>query len=119
MQTLAKTEGTSAQDYILNEINELDRKIKALETQIQEHEDLANAGNMSDIEFVNLADMLCSFADSFETMPIEQKRLALRAFIKKIIWDGDKVHIYFFGSEEDEIDLSNDENSEPQREGCK
>lgn len=119
LQTLAKTEGTSAQDYILNEINELDRKIKALESQIQEHEDLAKTGSMSDIEFDNLADMLCSFADSFETMPIEQKRLALRAFVKKIIWDGDKVHIYFFGSEEDEIDLSDDENSEPQREGCK
>lgn len=119
LQTLAKTEGTSAQDYILNEINELDDKLRTLDSQIQEHEDLANSGSMSDIEFENLADMLCSFADSFETMPIEQKRFALKAFVKKIIWDGDKVHIYFFGCEEEEIDLSNDDNREPQGVCCK
>lgn len=119
LQTLAKTDGTSAQDYILNEINELDIKIKSLDKQIQEYVDLATTSSMSDIEFENLADMLCSFADSFDTMPIEQKRLALRAFIKKIIWDGDKVHIYFFGCEEDDIDLSDEKNSEPQGEGCK
>ena len=119
LQTLAKTEGTSAQDYILNEINELDDKLRTLDSQIQEHEDLANSGSMSDIEFENLADMLCSFADSFETMPIEQKRFALKAFVKKIIWDGDKLHIYFFGCEEEEIDLSNDDNREPQGVCCK
>jgi len=119
LQTLANTEGTSAQDYILNEINELDKKLRVLETQIQENENLTNARSLSDIEFNNLADMLCSFADSFDTMPIEQKRLALRAFVKKIIWDGDKVHIYFFGCAEDEIDLSDDDNEEPKRVGCK
>ena len=119
LQTLAKTDGTSAQNYILNEINELDNKLRTLDSQIQEHEDLANSGSMSDIEFENLADMLCSFADSFETMPTEQKRLALRAFVKKIIWDSEKIHIYFFGCNEDEINLPDEDFSEPQREGCK
>lgn len=119
LQTLARTENSSAQDYILNEINELDKKIKSFEAQIKEYEDLANTGNISDTEFESLADMLCSFADSFETMNIEQKRLAIRAFIKRIVWDGERIHIYFFGCEEGEIDLSDDEFSEPQRKGCK
>lgn len=119
LQTLARTENSSAQDYILNEINELDKKIKAFENQIQEYENLANTGSISDTEFESLADMLCSFADSFETMTIEQKRLAIRAFIKRIVWDGERIHIYFFGSEEGEIDLSDDEFSEPLGVGCK
>ncbi len=119
LQTLAKTEGSSAQDYILNEIGELDKKIKYFESQIQEHEDLANTDSLSSTEFENLADMLCSFADSFETMPIEQKRLAIRTFVKRIVWDGDKIHIYFFGCEDDEVDLCNEENLEPQGVGCK
>ena len=119
LQTLARTENSSAQDYVLNEINELDKKIKSFESQIKEYEDLANTGNISDTEFESLADMLCSFADSFETMNIEQKRLAIRAFIKRIVWDGERIHIYFFGCEEGEIDLSDDEFLEPQRKGCK
>ncbi|MBQ9078949.1 MAG: recombinase family protein [Ruminococcus sp.] len=119
LQTLAKAENSSAQDYILNEINELDKKIKAFENQIQEYEDLANAGSLSDAEFECLADMLCSFADSFETMTIEQKRLAIRAFIKRIVWDGERMHVYLFGCEEGEIDLSDDEFPEPLGVGCK
>ena len=119
LQTLAKTEGSSAQDYILNEIGELDKKIKSFESQIQEYEDLANTDSLSSTEFENLADMLCSFTDSFETMPIEQKRLAIRTFVKRIVWDGDKIHIYFFGCEDDEIDLCEEEISEPQGVGCK
>ncbi len=117
--SLTKAENTSAYDYIFKEINMLDEKKKALEFQIQEYEDLANTNTASDIEFEVLAELLSSFTDTFDNMPIEQKRIAIRTVIRKITWDGENVHIYFFGSDEGEIDLSDNENSEPQCMGCK
>lgn len=117
--SLTTSEGTSAHDYILQEINALDEKIKTLQTQIQEYEDLSKTDIMSDTEFEGLADMLLSFTQSFDNMPIEQKRSTIRAFIRKIIWDGENVHIYFFGSDENEIDLSDTDNPEPLCMDCK
>lgn len=117
--SLTTSDGTSAHDYILQEINALDEKIKALQTQIQEHEGLSKTVIMSDAEFEGLTDMLLSFAESFDNMPIEQKRSAIRAFIRKIVWGGENVHIYFFGSDENEIDLSDTDNPEPLYMGCK
>lgn len=117
--SLTQSENTPAHDYILQEINALDEKTKSLQAQIREYEDLAKTGIMSDSEFEGLADMMLSFADSFDSMPVEQKRSAIRAFIRKIVWDGENIHIYFFGSDENEIDLSDTENIEPLCTGCK
>lgn len=117
--SLTQSENTPAHDYILQEINELDEKTKALQAQIKEYEDLTKTETMSDTEFESLAELLCSFAESFDSMPIEQKRSAIRTFIRKIVWDGENIHIYFFGSEDNEIDLLETANLEPQRVDCK
>ena len=117
--SLTQSENTPAHDYILQEINELDEKTKALQAQINEYEDFAKTETMSDTEFESLAELLCSFAESFDSMPIEQKRSAIRTFIRKIVWDGENIHIYFFGSENNEVDLSETANLEPQRVDCK
>lgn len=117
--SLTQSENTPAHSYILQEINELDEKAKALQAQIKEYEDLAKTSVMSDAKFEGLADVLLSFSESFDGMPIEQKRSAIRTFIRKIVWGGENVHIYFFGSDENEIDLSDTGGSEPLRIGCK
>ena len=71
----------------------------------------------SDSEFEILKDLLVSFGKSFDTMSVEQKRSALRTFIRKIVWDGENVHVILFGDSEDSIDINSftDENGEPLR----
>lgn len=119
VQSLTQSEGTSAQGYILQEINVLDESVKKLESQIVEYENLAKTDNLSDEEFQKLAEIMTSFAAAFENMSAEQKRMAIRAFVRKVVWDGENVYIYFFGADEDKIDLSDIENSEPQSEYSK
>ncbi len=119
LQSLLETEGTAAHEYIIDQINEIDSRIKSLDKQIQEYIEIVNTHSSSDENFEILADMMSKAANAIDSMTVEEKRSALRNIIHRVIWDGDKIHIYFFGCEEDEIDLSDDENSEPQREGCK
>ena len=116
---LEKAEDTAAHKYILEEINTLDKAKIDIEAQIQEYEGMERVNALSDLEFEGLAKMLCSFADSFETMPLEQKRFTIKTFVRKIVWDGSQVHIYFLGNEDDKTDISQDALLEPQREGYK
>lgn len=119
VMSLAKSEGTSAHGYILQEINGLDESLKSLENQICEYENIAKTDNLSAEEFKKLADIMTYFAEAFDNMSMEQKRAAIRAFVRRVVWDGENVRIYFFGSEEDEIDLAEIENGEPHGEYSK
>ena len=43
--------------------------------------------------------MLSSFKDTVDGMTVEQKRAAIRTFVKEIIWDGQDAHVVIFGSD--------------------
>ena len=119
VKALSTAEGTDAHGYILQEINAIASKSASIQEQIQEYEELAKTESLSEQEFTSLAELLTSFAASFDTMSLDMKRTAIRTFIHKIVWDGENAHIYFFGSEDEEIDLSGISELEPQRLGCK
>ena len=123
VSSLGKASGTSAAEYIVRIIDELHEKNENLKNRIEEIEHLTENKKLSDIEFDLLSRMLASFKNSFDTMSVEQKRAALRAFVKKIIWDGKNVHLYLFGSDIEEIDfpellpINGNENSSLTEEG--
>ncbi len=114
---LAKSDGTAAFDYITNQINELHRKNDGIQKQIADIENVSNQYSYSDSEFEILKDLLVSFGKSFDTMSVEQKRSALRTFIRKIVWDGENAHVMLFGDVEENIDISSftEQNGEPLR----
>lgn len=120
VKTLAENEDSSASTYIINQMNELDTKIKEIGKQIEENLELANNITSSEQDFEILSELFSNAAKNIDEMSVELKRNALRSIIHKIIWDGENAHIFFFGEEDQEIDLSNGGNySEPQRVYCK
>lgn len=89
--------GTGA-EYISRRIEELDGKLKQSEQSLAELSKITTGNALSESEFDVLRDMLKSFAKSFDTMSIEQKRTAIRTFVKRIVWDGENIHMYLIGS---------------------
>lgn len=120
VMALSKSDGTTTYEYVNEQIEELHKKKTGIENRIEELKCLTQNHQLSDKEFDILRDMLCSFAGSFETMNIEQKRAALRTFIKKVVWDGENVHVYLFGDDSDNVEYPPiDSKEEPLRGGSK
>lgn len=117
VETLAKTPNTPAFDYIAEQINTLHEKNEKIKNRTQELESLTKNHLYSSEEFDRTKELLKSFGQSFDTMGVEQKRMALRAFIRRIVWDGKNVHVVLFGDTESEIDYTDlaEENQEPNR----
>ncbi len=102
VSSLGKASGSAAEDYIVRQINELHIKNDTIKCRIEELNQITESRVLSEIEFDILTRMLASFKNIFDEMTVEQKRAALRAFIKKIVWDGENVRLYLFGSDLDE-----------------
>ena len=99
VSTLSKASGTSAEAYIVKQIDELHDKGETLKRHLDELKELTASHTLADIEYDLLAQLLASFKDSVDGMTIEQKRAAIRTFVKEIVWDGTQAHIILFGSE--------------------
>lgn len=110
--TVTNAIGTPAEPHLLKKLNDDSDELKNIENSIAELEIITTQNVMTDSEFDLLKDLLSNFASTFDDMSVEQKRLALRTFVKKIIWDGENAHIYLFGSVEDDVELPPLENIE-------
>lgn len=96
---LSKASGTSAERYIMGQIDELHNEGESLKRRLAELEELISGHALSDIEFDLLAQILSSFKNIVDEMTVEQKRAAIRTFVKQIIWNGTDAHVVLFGSD--------------------
>ncbi len=99
VSALGKASGSAAEDYIMQQIDELHEKGEALKRRLAELKELTASHALADIEFDILAQLLASFKDTVDGMTVEQKRAAIRTFVKEIIWDGKDAHVVLFGSD--------------------
>ena len=114
VDTLSRTTGTSAEKYIVERIDELNKASDAQRRRLEELESLTKQHELADMEFDIIQNMLANFSEGIENYSVEQKRAAIRAVVKKVVWDGENVHLYLFGRDGDvdfpEIPAKNGEN---------
>ena len=111
VDSLAELGEGGARARITKRIDTLNEELDLLEAQIKEYEKLAVGNGLNESEFELLAQMLSSFSANIDNMTVEQKRMAIRMIVRKIVWDGENAHVYLFGSE-GEADLPFEDSTE-------
>ncbi len=104
VDTLAETEDGAAKRTIINRMGEMNLEIDKLSMGIEELVSIASEHAFSDVEFDVLRQMLTMFKNGIDEMSYEQKRVAIRTVVRRIIWDGENAHIVLFGAEGEDIE---------------
>ena len=94
--SLGKTAGSHAEKYIMEQIDELHEKGQSLQNRLKELDAMTRQHELADMEFDMLRQMFSAMGASMEEYTVEQKRAAIRTFVRKIVWDGENAHIYLF-----------------------
>lgn len=117
---LGAASGTSAEQYILAQIDELHTKGEALKSRIWDLEAVTTQNALTDIEFDLIRDMLSNFGENIDNYTLEQKRAAIKTFVRKIVWDGENAHMYLFGNEgKCELPQIGEAKTEPKGNNCR
>ena len=85
-------DGSVSMQYINEEIRKLDRECLALREQMETADGDGRRELMDCIP--GMAEKLADFSKLFEELPVPQKRDFLREVIEKVVWDGERAHIY-------------------------
>ena len=104
IDSLAMAGESTAKSRVLRRIEELTAANRELENRVHELEGLINVNALGDAEFDLLRRLLAAFCSSIDDMSVEEKRVAMRTIVRKVIWDGTKVHIVLFGADEGEME---------------
>lgn len=84
VQTLTQAEGSVSVPYILSRIETLHRECDILRAHMRE-------------ESVETVLPCAGFAEMMETATVAEKRSAVRALVKQIVWDGETAHVLLNG----------------------
>ncbi len=118
--SLGKSEGTNAEKYIIEQINELHERGEVLRKRLYELETVIQQHDLTDIQFENTCQMLSSLCESVDSYTVEQKRATIKAFVRKIVWDGENAHLYLFHNDDEykfpALSISNNGNKNDTRE---
>ena len=118
VSSISLSNNNSSVKYLSDEIDKIHNANQNLLAEIELLKKSSKKSVLTDEEFDNFKEIIFSFAKNFDYMSIEEKRNALRLFVKKVVWDGENVHLYLIGSDETEREFL-DENGEPLQLGCK
>ena len=99
VDSLAEFGHSEAQIHVTERIEELHARNAQLQVQIVEQESKGKRNSLREEEFQRVLHTLAGFGTSVGIMTVEQKRAAIRTFVKEIIWDGRDAHVVLFGSE--------------------
>ena len=120
IQSISAGEKGVAIDYIKEEIEQQDRERQMAETKLKELNALMRKSTISDAEIEDIKQKLQTFSSTFESMTYEKKLEAIQTIVRRVVWDGENIHLYFVGSEDesDLFDFDDGYTIEPQGEYC-
>lgn len=107
MDALSLAADSIARPRILKRIEDLTGINREVENRIQELEGRISSQNLNDEKFDILRKMLVMFRTSIDGISVEEKRQAVRAVVRKVIWDGTNAHVMLFGADEGEVNFLN------------
>ena len=119
LKTLSQIDNSITLQYINEEISKLHSEKEDIKRQIKELELVEQDKSKIYDELSALQDKLSDFSSTFDLMPIDDKRTALRKLVKTVLWNGNTVHLYLTGSEDIFSDTDTPDISEPIERGCK
>ena len=90
---------------VMERIEELTQANRSIAERIGELEGLTAAERLSHAEFDALQRRLASLSACVDAMTVEEKRAAIRAVVRKVIWDGVNAHVVLFGAQDGEAEL--------------
>lgn len=98
VNALASGANQLTMDIINKKISELSEHNNAIDMQIDElsHKEDIQSKMHSDIN--NLEMAIIYLKENFECLSIESKREYIKKIIDKVVWDGEKAHIFITGS---------------------
>jgi len=94
--SLSKSEGKDTLiKYVDQQICQLDKECIEIEKLMVINSDIENYRHDSGFQMEVIEKQISSFAKSFETLSVLEKREYLRTILQKVEWDGESAHIYF------------------------
>ena len=100
--SLADLEDGGAKSHIARRIEQAHRDGEAIEARIRELTGMAARHALSDAAFDRTRRQLITFAAVLDGMPIERKRAAIRALVRRVVWDGVNAHVVLPGASGEE-----------------
>ena len=102
--SLTNAGGTKAEVYIVNRIDALHQYKEEKIAQLECIKKSIVSNELKKLEFDLLVKSFSSFEGTIDQMNVIQKRTAIGTLVKKVVWDGETIHLHLFGSEQDSFE---------------
>ncbi len=91
---LSKTQNSTANKYIISQIEAFDRKINTVKTNLNAMVKNSEMNLLKKIDIDIHMQLLTDFSYFLNNLTFEEKKRCLKELIDKITWDGEKLEIY-------------------------
>lgn len=84
--------------HIDDEVSRLSRECEELKRKLKQYESGIDGTKLQMNQVDLIFNELKTFRNSFQMLSVPQKREYLRMLLDKVVWDGEKAHIFLYGS---------------------
>ncbi|MGF7059959.1 recombinase family protein [Brassicibacter mesophilus] len=98
VMSLSQAQNTSAEKYIIDQINSLDEQNANMKTRLLELREKSDNNQHKEDGLDLMKDMLATFTNIVDSLDIHGQRSLIKNLVDKVVWDGEKVDISLFGA---------------------